>query len=496
MTRTRTTRATPGPTTEPDRDVARPPTRPRAPDDHELQHVVARIRGTVGHDRDPTAGPRLADAVRLGLAAPAAPLPRDVRGPLEQQFGRDLSPVRLHRGPLAAHSAGLLSARAYTVGAHIVLGGDQQQSLPPDTVTHEAAHAVQQGLGEPHDLEALERTSPSDVAERAAMDAVHGRRRMPVTGLAVAAQSGPTLTRSSLLPGPEFFAPRPIPADVRQRIEDWLDSRRIGISIQTDAGTISMPEVVARIRDEVPGAADVEVFQVEQLARQRLGHAAPPQTRGRQTPSGQTSELVARLKNLLGAKVEVGTDAANLVVSITGVVGRLRAPGVEATAEAGAGGVEGRVSVGGRATVTATPDSFGLRTTFPMGRTNGVFAARLSRSGDTWSRWSTSFSFPIVGRTLVDARPAVDAIGSSVRAAEQAIRDIAAHLHGGGSPTDDVVRERIGQITPAISNVGKAVEEQPGPSVTLRVQAGGGPREIGGRQVQEATAGVSLVIVF
>lgn len=286
-----------------------------------------------------------------------------------------------------------------------------------------------------------------------------------------------------------------MPPRVRTAIESWLDSHKLGISMQKDAGSISMPEVVAQIREEVAGAAAVEPFQIESLARQRLGHAAPPGTRGRPTPLGQTSELTARLKNLLGQKVEVGTDAANLVISVSGAVGKVAVGDVEASAEAGTGGIAGQVRVG-PGTVTASPDAFALKTSIPMGGGTGVFAAKLAKDGDAWSKWSASFSFPVVGRTIVDARPAVTAIGSSVRQAEQALRDIAGHLGGGGGPADSYVRERIGQITPAISNVGSAVTKQEGPSVTVRVGASGGPTQVGGQSVQEATVGVSVVIAF
>lgn len=299
-----------------------------------------------------------------------------------------------------------------------------------------------------------------------------------------------------LRPDLRLLAPRPVPDDVRVGIGSWLDRHRTGITLEVDAGTISMPEVVARIRDEVPGAAQAEAWQVEVLVGGRLGAYAPPPQRGRQTPAGQASELAARLRNLLGLQVRVGSDAANLVVSVSGAVATARAGGVEARAEAGPGGVSGALGIGGRVTATASPDSFGLRTTIPLAGAEGVFAARLARDGDTWSRWSVSLSFPVVGRRPIDARPAADAIASSVTAAEGAIRDIAAHLHGGGSPTDGYVREQAGRISPAISQVGSAVERRQGPNVTVRLGAEGGPTEVAGGRVQAVTAGVSLVIEF
>lgn len=294
---------------------------------------------------------------------------------------------------------------------------------------------------------------------------------------------------------PRYVPPAPIAGRVRERIVAWLDSRKTGISMQVQAGTVSMPELVAQIREQVAGAAAAEVVQIESLIRQRLGRFTPPRTRGRQTPPGQASELAARLKNLLGKEVEVGTDAANLVISVSGAVGRVRVGDVEASAEAGTGGVGGKVRIG-RGTVTASPDAFGLKASIPMGSGSGTFAAKLSKSGATWSKWSASFSLPIVGRSTIAPRPAADAIGDSVRKAEQAIRDIAGHLHRGGIPTDGYVRERIGKVTPAIGKVGSAIETQEGPNVSASIGAGGGPKEVGGQTVQEAHVGVSLVIAF
>jgi Domain of unknown function (DUF4157) len=66
---------------------------------------------------------------------------------MEQRFGRDFSHVRVHTDAKAAESAGVVSARAYTVGHHIAFGVGEFQ---PTTLTgrglltHELAHVMQQ----------------------------------------------------------------------------------------------------------------------------------------------------------------------------------------------------------------------------------------------------------------------------------------------------------------------------------------------------------------
>ena len=69
---------------------------------------------------------------------------------LEPQYGMDLGHVRLHTDAAAQRSARQLSARAYTLGNHIVFG--QGEYAPQSTagrwlLAHELAHVVQQGLG-------------------------------------------------------------------------------------------------------------------------------------------------------------------------------------------------------------------------------------------------------------------------------------------------------------------------------------------------------------
>ena len=169
----------------------------------------------------PSARPRhdLSQIVRQGLSAPAHPLSTDLRIGLEAQFDRDLSSIRWHSGVPAAASASLLSANAYTVGSHIVLGGRHQGlQASQSTLVHEVAHAVQQDMAEPRNLDGLRMTGPGDAAERSANLAVQGYGRMPKTGLAVARETAgsPTPTVASL------------PIDIEQLIRQFEYAAMLG----------------------------------------------------------------------------------------------------------------------------------------------------------------------------------------------------------------------------------------------------------------------------
>ncbi|HEY5955956.1 MAG TPA: DUF4157 domain-containing protein, partial [Polyangiaceae bacterium] len=66
---------------------------------------------------------------------------------MEPRFGRDFRDVRIHTGPDAETSARALSAQAYTVGKHIVLGDsgfDAGSRRGRELLAHELTHVVQQ----------------------------------------------------------------------------------------------------------------------------------------------------------------------------------------------------------------------------------------------------------------------------------------------------------------------------------------------------------------
>jgi hypothetical protein len=86
-------------------------------------------------------------SVETALAAPGRPLPDEVRREMEVRLGYDFCATRVHDDVHAQESARQVSARAYTVGSHIVFGSGQ---FRPGTgegrrlLAHELVHVMQQ----------------------------------------------------------------------------------------------------------------------------------------------------------------------------------------------------------------------------------------------------------------------------------------------------------------------------------------------------------------
>ncbi|MEZ5628230.1 MAG: DUF4157 domain-containing protein [Rhodocyclaceae bacterium] len=94
------------------------------------------------------------------LRRPGRPLDAPTRAAMEQRFGQDLGDIRLHTDAAAAQSAEALSARAYTVGRHIVFGPAGYAPHAPagrQRLAHELTHAIQQRRGGGADLSTAQR---------------------------------------------------------------------------------------------------------------------------------------------------------------------------------------------------------------------------------------------------------------------------------------------------------------------------------------------------
>ncbi|MBS1143673.1 MAG: hypothetical protein H6R14_1079 [Proteobacteria bacterium] len=88
--------------------------------------------------------PATVDAV---LAASGQPLDAATRQFMEPRLGHDLAKVRIHDDASAAESAAAISARAYTVGHHVVFGSGEYQpasSAGRRLLAHELVHVTQQ----------------------------------------------------------------------------------------------------------------------------------------------------------------------------------------------------------------------------------------------------------------------------------------------------------------------------------------------------------------
>ena len=89
----------------------------------------------------------IAAAIHEVLRSPGQPLSAGTRAAMEPRFGHDFSRVHIHADTQAAESARSVSAKAYTVGSHVVFGRDRYapQSIEGQRlIAHELTHVVQQ----------------------------------------------------------------------------------------------------------------------------------------------------------------------------------------------------------------------------------------------------------------------------------------------------------------------------------------------------------------
>jgi hypothetical protein len=100
-------------------------------------------RKAAGDRRAPGAPPVVRDA----LASSGRPLDTSLRTFMQRRFGCDFAQVRLHTDATADRSARAISARAYTVGDHVVFADGEYSPHSHEgrrLLAHELAHVVQQ----------------------------------------------------------------------------------------------------------------------------------------------------------------------------------------------------------------------------------------------------------------------------------------------------------------------------------------------------------------
>ena len=274
------------------------------------------------------------------------------------------------------------------------------------------------------------------------------------------------------------YRPRLAP-DVEQAVDRFLAAQAPGIKVVALEGRISMPEVVDRVRREVPEAAGASPEAIRARVIDIVG--VVPETQGKPSLGSRKAEQESRISNLFPippTSVTFGGSLTSVTIGISGAelkTGRL-------TTKAGKEGPEAELKQGDvKVGVSGKWDGseFGLKTDV-----GGVkFESKVHRKGEGWG-WTGGLVIPISGDE-VDELPDV---GAAVGGAHAAITESLGHLHGGGSPTDSYVTERMGRIKPAIDAVGNVAGRKGKSGATLRIT---GSAEGGGW-----TAGVSLVIVF
>jgi hypothetical protein len=281
-----------------------------------------------------------------------------------------------------------------------------------------------------------------------------------------------------------------MPTAVRMRVDAYLERMRLAIQLRNVDGTMSMPELVNMVRQNVPEALTVTPFQVEVAIVETLGKDTPPPARAKQTADGRSEQTAAAILNLLSKlpkELRFHAGPGLVVLSLSGatveagpVTGKATLGGGEVTLKGGTVSVTGTASYQG--------DTFGLKTSVG----GASFDASIHRDDTTkdWSTWSASVKIPIAGGESVEERPPVQDLAESVTKAQAAIGDVIAHLRAGGKPTDDFVRKRMGDVKPAIGKVSSAVEQRKGPRASVKLSAGSGDPKLG----SYGTA--SLVIEF
>jgi hypothetical protein len=283
-----------------------------------------------------------------------------------------------------------------------------------------------------------------------------------------------------------------MPADVAAKVAAYLQTMRLAIQLRKQDGTISMPEVVNLVRQNVPESLTATPFQIELVVTDTLQGDTPPASRAAQSADGRSAQLEASILNHLPKppkELKLYAGPGSLSFSMSGVEAAVKAGPVTATADKDGATVkvkEGGASVTGTASFQG--DAFGLKAAVG----GASFDASVHKDSATkqWSKWQASVKIPIAGGETVEERPPTEEITESVMKAQAAIADVIAHLQAGGSPGDDFVKQKMGDIKPAISKVSGAVEQRKGPKASVKLSVGSGDAKLG-------TYGmVSLVVEF
>ena len=186
--------------------------------------------------------------VDRALRSPSHPLDGETRVLMEPRFGYNFSQVRVHKREDAAASAEALSARAFSVGSHIVFGTNQYAPHSQGgrhLLAHELAHTIQQ-RGSNYPGGNLELLDPSAPAEREAKTAADH---------AVAGASARNLSSNSLMIARDSLA------DWNQQLQD-----RIRTQFQDEAYLDLLNEIANPAADKAAVIAKVNYLRVEQLS--------------------------------------------------------------------------------------------------------------------------------------------------------------------------------------------------------------------------------------
>lgn len=251
------------------------------------------------------------------------PLDDDLRGSMEQAFGRDLSAVRVHTGGDADRLSRSLGAEAFTTGADIYFRAGEyrpETESGKELLAHELTHVAQQGpavqgrltVGAPddayereadetarrvvrHDRQGPARYSRQPAAERLANRSRQIRRKLRFTGTAPHLARVMTLLNGglfgytvstdasgnlSIAANQDVGPPSPAQQALYHRLHTIVgDSRQVSIAVESGGpalggsyatGTIDVADLEAFGRGEGLSAVGALIHEVEEQYRKQV----------------------------------------------------------------------------------------------------------------------------------------------------------------------------------------------------------------------------------
>jgi hypothetical protein len=258
------------------------------------------------------------------VRGPGQRLSDDVRSFMEPRFGADFSDVRVHADADAARSSQAVSARAYTVGSHIVLG---QGQYAPGTqsgqrlLAHELTHVVQQRQNGSGSSSAVPQTvsDPAEASEREA-DTTAERvlaRQPSADSQPVSAPSAHSdeagVSRTPLASPASPHAPAIVHrSSTLQR--DLSDGAKVGIGIGAGLGAIGLGFAVAAAF----GAFDAETYSTDDLLKYLDTLAAARAPEGTRRSDNKARDVVRKWV-AKDPKIDVGKGHTGEKASLTSV---------------------------------------------------------------------------------------------------------------------------------------------------------------------------------
>jgi hypothetical protein len=311
------------------------------------------------------------------------------------------------------------------------------------------------------------------------------------SGAGNAAVSRAILARDLPAIVPKIEPPAPMDGAIAMRVVAYLERMRVAIQLHNEQGTISMPELVNWVRQNVPESLAATPFQIEVVIQETLKTDMPPPSRKVVSSDGRAAEVESRILNSLPKppkEFKIYAGPGTLTFAFSGSAEAKLGP-VTAKGDKDGGSVtvkDGDKSVTGSGNWAG--DAFGLKASV-----KGLsFDAQIKKDSATkaWSHFTANVKIPIAGGETVEGVPPTAEITEAVMKAEGAIEDVIAYMAAGGSPTDEAVTSKMGAIKPALDKVTSAVEQRKGPQASLKITVGTGDPKLGSYGV------VSLVINF